>query len=579
MKSFISWIVAAILLTVQSAVAQQLPDNVWVQIEAHPSLSVAEERARRYSSEMPDVNGFALGGSWYGIALGPYAPEDAQQVLQVYRAEGKIPRDSYITSSRSYGRQFFPDGASLTAPAAPATPQIAAPAAPQTPAPPPQPVDETAAEARASERLLTAEERKDLQRALQWGGYYNAGIDGAYGPGTRRSMRDWQIANGYDPTGILTTLQRAALLDDYNRPLTSVGMTRVSDLQAGIAMEMPMDAVRFARYQSPFAHYEAATADGIRLLLISQPGDSANLSGLYDILQTLDIVPLDGPRERGPRGFTIEGRNTRIITHVEASLVDGDIKGFLLVWPVGDERRRARVLELMKASFTRLPGTLDPLAGADREQRVDLVAGLQVRKPKATVSGFFVDPSGTVVTSAAAVQNCGRITLDDTYKAGLVASDTALGVAVLRPESRLAPSAVARLATVLPRLQSEIAVAGYSFGGTLGAPTLTFGTLSDTRGLSGETDLTRLALAAQPGDIGGPVFDAGGSVLGMLLPERSGAQQLPGDVRFAAKSDAITVLLSGAGVGGATGTSSQSVAPQDLMRLAERITVLISCWE
>ncbi|WP_428925941.1 trypsin-like peptidase domain-containing protein [Marinibacterium sp. SX1] len=583
MKKRIGWVVVAVLVMVRAAVAQQADQTVWVQIEAHPSLTVAEERARRYAAEMPDVNGFWLGGSWYGIALGPYAPEDAQQVLRVYRSEGKIPRDSYITGSSTYDRQFYPLGTNLldNAPAAlPLDPPAQAPAgqAPVAQAPA-EPVDETPAQARASERLLSGPERQDLQRALQVAGFYNAGIDGAFGAGTRRSMGEWQRFNGHEATGVLTTRQRAQLMEQYNAPLTSVGMTYHSDIRAGIAAQMPLGAVEFARYQSPLAHYDATTDDGIRLLLISQPGDAANLYGLYDILQTLEIVPLDGPRERGRDGFTIEGRNARILTHAEASLQDGEIKGFVLVWPAGDDSRRARVLDAIKTSFTRLPGTLDPLAGAEQEQRVDLVSGLQVRRPRATGSGFFVDRSGAVVTSAATVEGCTRITLDDDYEATLATSDATLGVAVLRPTDRLAPMEIARLSGLLPRLQSEIAVAGYSFGGALGAPTLTFGTLSDTSGLSGETELTRLALVAQPGDAGGPVFDAGGSVVGMLLPEQGGARQLPADVRFAAKSEAITALLSQAGLGAASGSAGQAVAPQDLMRLAEGMTVLVSCWD
>ena len=581
MKKRIGWVVVAVLVMVRAAVAQQADQTVWVQIEAHPSLTVAEDRARRYAAEMPDVNGFWLGGSWYAIALGPYAPDDAQQVLRVYRAEGKIPRDSYITNTRVYDRQFYPVGANALGTGAAPAPQASEPApVAQAPDPvPPQPVDETPAEARASERLLTAEDRRDLQRALAAGGYYNAGIDGAFGAGTRRSMGEWQRVNGFEVTGVLTSLQRTALMDQYNAPLTSVGMERHSDIRAGIAADMPMGAVSFSRYQSPFAHYDAATPDGIRMLLISQPGDAANLYGLYDILQTLEIVPLDGPRERGRAGFTIEGRNSRIVTHAEASLQDGEIKGFILVWPAGDDSRRARVLDAIKSSFTRLPGTLDPLMGAEQEQRIDLVSGLEVRKPSATGSGFFVDGQGTLVTSAATVSGCGRVTIDDDYEARVLASDSALGVAVLRPADRLAPMEVARLSDLLPRIQSEIAVAGFSFGGALGAPTLTFGTLSDTRGLRGEAELTRLALAAQPGDAGGPVFDAGGSVVGMLLPELGGAQQLPPDVRFAAKSEAIAAVLRQAGVGGLAGGSSQGVAPQDLMRLAEGMTVLVSCWD
>lgn len=190
MKNLAVWIVCAILFTLRAATAQQSAEVVWVQIEAHPSLTVAQERARRYAAEMPDVNGFSLGGNWYGLALGPYLPEDATQVLRVYRAEGKIPRDSYITSSRSYQRQFYPIGADLlnrgTTPVPDQVPAAPEPAPQVQVAPEPEPqiaiIDESPAEARRSERELTADQRKDLQRALQWAGFYNAGIDGAFGP-------------------------------------------------------------------------------------------------------------------------------------------------------------------------------------------------------------------------------------------------------------------------------------------------------------------------------------------------------------------------------------------------------------
>jgi peptidoglycan hydrolase-like protein with peptidoglycan-binding domain len=80
-------------------------------------------------------------------------------------------------------------------------------------------VDETLAEARASEAALDRGEREMLQIALKWAGFYNSSIDGAFGRGTRASMSAWQDANGYTNTGVLTTLQRADLLAQYNAVL------------------------------------------------------------------------------------------------------------------------------------------------------------------------------------------------------------------------------------------------------------------------------------------------------------------------------------------------------------------------
>jgi S1-C subfamily serine protease len=158
--------------------------------------------------------------------------------------------------------------------------------------------------------------------------------------------------------------------------------------------------------------------------------------------------------------------------------------------------------------------------------------------------------------------------------------DADLGVAVLRPEERLVPRRVAPFRVGTPRLQSEVAVAGFSFGGVLTAPTLTFGTLEDLRGLGGEEDLKRLALSPLPGDTGGPVFDGNGSVVGMLLPrEDSAGRRLPEQVSFSAKSDLILAFLQQNGIRPAALGASGPMAPEDLTALAADTTVLVGCWD
>ena len=561
--------------------AQSSSDVVWVQIEARPSAAQAIERAEEYSASLPDINSFALAGGWFAIAIGPYTRDDAEQVLRSYRAQGLIPRDSYIAFSRSYGQQVFPASTGIVPPATPVAPAENAPTQPiiTETAPERPPETETPAQARRSEQLLTTQERQSLQTALKWAGFYNAAIDGAFGRGTRRSMGDWQAANGFEPTGILTTSQRAVLLGQYNAILEGMDMQVVRDNAAGIEIALPLGALRFDRHEAPFARYVARGDLPVRALLISQPGDGATLQGLYDIMQTLEIVPLEGPRDIRRRGFSITGQNDRIISETRVTLLDGEIKGYTLIWPVGDEARRARVLAEMEASFTRLTGVLNPATGSADAQSVDLVAGLQVRKPVLSRSGFYVDRNGAVVTTADAVQSCTRITLDEDVDATLSSVDVERGIAVLRPNASLAPPAVALFSPDRPRLQSQVAVAGYSFEGQLNAPSLTFGRLSDTKGLRGEAELNRLDVEALPGDAGGPVFDERGQVMGMLLPRPQGGRQLPEAVRFALTGDVIAGVLAQAGLTTNTGTETASLAPEDITERGVGMTVLVSCWE
>lgn len=578
------------LILARAAVAQQ--DIVWVQIEARPTLAEATERARAYAADLPDVNGFALSSGWYAISLGPYTRTDAEQVLRVYRAEGAVPNDSFIAFASTFRQQFWPVGTNLLSPSQPALPPATTDVTPQAQNPdvvplvtddagipqPPLP-DESPNEARASEALLSREGREGLQVALKWAGFYDGAIDGAFGRGTRGSMAAWQAANNFEQTGILTTLQRETLLAQYNAVLAGLDLQLVRDTTAGIEMMLPLGAVSFDRIEPPFVHYEASGDIAARVLLISQEGDRGTMFGLYDIMQTLSIVPLEGPRERREDGFTLIGLGGDFVSHTEVSFANGQIKGFTLVWPAGDEDRRLRLLGEMQKSFARIDGVLNFAEGSQSEQRIDLVSGLEVRKPRQTRSGFYVDQTGTVVTTTDAVSGCGRITLDTDVAAQVIGTDDALGIAVLRPDSPLVPVATAAFQTVTPRLQSEISVAGFSYGGILSAPTLTYGRLAELQGLSGEAHLKRLELEALPGDVGGPVFDAGGAVLGMLSAPVMDGRQLPQNVSFSVDAAAIRTLLDSLGLPTTSVEGAGTIDPVGLTRRASMMTVLVGCWD
>jgi len=559
-------------------------ETAWVQIEAQPSLSAAEQRARAYSANLQDVNGFSLGGGWYAIALGPYLETDAENVLRDLRVAGQIPRDSFIAFTGAFRDQFWPVGANLlnVAPqAAPATTTAeATPAPAPQPEPEPEPADETPREARASEAQLSRDEKKALQEMLQWAGFYTAAIDGAFGRGTRASMARWQEANNFEVTGVLTTLQRAALKQQYNAVLEGLNIQVMEDIAAGIEVAIPTGAVAFARHESPFAHFDpTGSVPGAKVLLISQEGDQATLFGLYDIMQTLEIVPDQGARARDRNSFTLIGENAQIVSHTEAALVDGQVKGFTLVWPAGDEERRTRLLSIMQDSFTRIDGVLDPTAGMDAAQSIDLVSGLKIRTPKLSRSGFYVDSNGIVATTIDAVGSCGRITLDGDYDASVLAADEPSGIALLRPAERLAPAQVAKLRPGAARLKSEVAVAGYPFEGALSAPTLSFGTLADVKGLNGEATLNRLEIDAMPGDVGGPVLDRTGATIGILAPAGAEGRTLPKGVGFAVNADTLAAVMQNAGVSPSAASDTAALTSEDLTLRAADMTVLVSCWE
>ncbi len=552
-------------------------DAVWVQIEARPTLQQAEARARDYAARLPNVSGFRLRSGWYAIAIGPILAPLAPGELARLRAAREIPGDSFVADGRNFREQFWPIGAAgvaqpvITAPLGQPSESVALPA--------PEPADETPAEARASERLLNRADREDIQRALKASGFYSSIIDGSFGRGTRSAMASWQAATGYEATGILTTSQRRILLDTYRDAIASLGLSPVYDADAGIDITLPMARVAFQGYEAPFARY-GGLEDDAQILLISQPGDSDTLRGLYDVLQTLEIVPLEGPREFARARFSITGENAKIRTQVEAVLTVDGVKGYAVIWPVEDRLGQELVLEALKSSFSPVEGVVLPDTAGDRSlQRPDLLAGLQIRQPEISASGFFVDFSGRVLTSSETVASCSRITIEGETEADVVAIDAATGLALLQPRAELSPLGVGLLRADPPLLQSEVAVAGYSYGGILGAPTLSFGTLLDLRGLNGEANLSRLALSAEPGDEGGPVLDGAGGVLGILLPPpNAGDRSLPPDVRYAADAVAIAGFLAENGVTLGAPPPNDPLAPEDITAIGSDMTVLVECW-
>lgn len=602
-------LVVALSFNVMTAQAQEA--GVWVQVEAQPTLGEAQARVRAYAAQFEDVNGYYLGSGWYGIAFGPYAPEDAATLLRDLLDRRAIPADSYISDGAQFQQQFWPIGvgaqtAPQSLPNSPASdlPDVAAntSAEPTVDAPViaepviaepviiepviiepvvPEAPDETVREAQAGEETLTRPQKEQLQVALQWAGFYDGAIDGAYGRGTRNSMAAWQEANSFEATGILTTRQRTALLAAYNAVLEGLDLQVVRDDATGIEMQIPTGVVAFSAYEPPFARFTPKGDVQATVLLISQEGDQTRLYGLYEILQTLEIMPPNGPRDRSENSFEIEGMNGRIHSYTYATLVGGQIKGFALIWPAGDEERRSRLLETMKASFTPVTGVLDPgIAAPGGDQAVDLISGLEVRQPIISRSGFYIDAGGTVLTTTEVLDNCGYLTIDEDHIAALAYRDDALGIAVLRPEILLAPIGIAAFQTEVPRLQAEVAVSGYPYGGVLTMPALTFGRLADIRGLNGEDEVKRLDLVAQAGDAGGPVFDNGGAVLGMLLPRAvQNGQVLPPEVSFSVDAPAIIASLATAGIAALTTDQVSFMPPETLTREAPKMTVLVSCWE
>ena len=591
---FVRWVFLGLMLVAGLPVMAQ--DRIWVQIEAQPSLASATERARAYAALFPDVAGYQVSTDWYAIVLGPYDVAEGAAQLATLRRENLIPGDSFIVDGANFGQVFWPVGGvsgggvlGVTVPDVttsgitvdPLLEPVVEPPVVELPVVEPVVLDETPNEARRSEADLPRTDREALQSALQWFGFYQGGIDGAFGRGTRASMASWQEANGFEPTGILTTLQRATLVGNWQADIAGFGFQTVTDVEAGIEITLPLSLVQLDTYTPPFAHYAPVAGSDMQVYLISQPGDQAGLAALYDLLQTLQIMPLAGERERREKSFTISGQSDALHAFAYAEVTQGLVKGYLLTWNPTKGAQAERVLTAMQTSFRPYGDrALDPgMVPMDAGTKAGLLSGLEIRRPLLSRSGFFLDAQGSVLTTAEAVARCGRVTIERETDATVRLVDASLGIAVLTPTTLLAPPVVATLQPDAGRVGAGVVVPGYAYEDRLSAPVLTYGALAAAEGLAGEADVQRLAITTLAGDAGGAVVDGTGAVLGMVLPRIDGAQVLPADVAFAVTAGAIAQRLAAEGIILPPIVPGAMLPPADLAAKASGMTVLVSCWE
>jgi len=572
--------------------ASAAQDMRWIQIEAQPSLLEAETRARIYAQEFPDTQAHSIGSGWYAITLGPLPEDEADLRMSQLRARAAIPRDSFLATGANYRQRIYPIGPAPAAVTAAQTfeaeviqeeatqvsvVETAESAAPEQ-ASPEQSItvpDETLSEARESEGLLSPDEKMDLQRYLQWAGYYNSTIDASFGRGTRRSMAAWQTDNGHEDTGVLTTAQREKLRAQYFAIFAGLGLETHRDLEAGISIDLPKEVVAFDAYAAPLAHFKAQDASSpAQIFLISAAGNRGDLAAIYGVLPTLSIVPMNIEKSLNKDRFVITGAGTSTRAFITASHKGGEIKGFGLIWPNQNEEKFDRLVAHMRKSFETFPGTLDPsLSVAINDSETEF--GVAIRKPAFVKSAVFVSDQGHAMTDTSNLENCSALTIGGTYDAEIIArSET--GAGLLSPKSEFNPISYAKLGDAV-RKGDKTFLSSYPYGGRLGLASVTQATVMETTDLSGNAEKFRLDFLAEPGDLGGAVLDQSGNLTGILVSRDDTGRILPNNVNFAAATDALASMMQSAGLRFRTGKTNR-LDDVALIASAQNILTPIECW-
>jgi uncharacterized protein len=202
--------------------------------------------------------------------------------------------------------------------------------------------------------------------------------------------------------------------------------------------------------------------------------------------------------------------------------------------------------------------------------------------PDSGGSGFYV-ASARVVTNNHVTQGCNRLRVAGQFEGQLLNSDPRNDLALVALQG--GPADVATIRAGRVKVGESAMVAGFPLSGLLSGFNVTTGNVSSLAGIGGDTRLVQITAPVQPGNSGGPLLDAGGKVMGVVVSKLNALKvaqstgDVPQNVNFAINASVLMSFLDANGVEYKSGSTGPSIATPEVARKAQAITVLIECWK
>jgi serine protease Do len=200
--------------------------------------------------------------------------------------------------------------------------------------------------------------------------------------------------------------------------------------------------------------------------------------------------------------------------------------------------------------------------------------------PPKTISGtgFYVSLNAHILTNDHVVTACHSTSVAEpgraTSVARIIARDPVNDLALLLVPN--APRAVPPFKSTV-RIGEAVAVYGFPLAGVLpSSGNFTMGHVTATEGLKDDKRMLQISAPVQPGNSGGPLMDATGSIVGVVTLRLN--PSLAQNANFAIKSSVAMTFLERNGV--TPPAAPQNAAPlssADLAERAQQFTVFVTC--
>jgi S1-C subfamily serine protease len=208
--------------------------------------------------------------------------------------------------------------------------------------------------------------------------------------------------------------------------------------------------------------------------------------------------------------------------------------------------------------------------------------------PDASGSGFVVSADGYVMTNRHVVNGCRAVAVradsSRSYQARVIAVHPTKDLAVVRAEGTFGAAAAFRVGRAI-RPGDDIVAVGFPLAGLLAdEASVTTGSVNALAGIHNDPAVLQMSAPVQQGSSGGPLFDASGNVVGVVVTKlnaRVVAEEtgdLPENVNFALKADVARSFLDELAIAYRTAASSERLANADVGDIGRRVTVMVECY-
>ena len=297
-------------------VAPPAPDR-FIRLEAFQDRAEADAALTKWRETIPEAGLWQLPNGWFAIAVGPLGEAASDQWRKALAAGKAIPDDSLVAPAAEMGSNLTPG---------------ATPAWPETP-----------------ETVPEMPPLAEVQELLKWAGIYDGEVDGKSGPQTRAAIAAGVASQrvSADPA-----LAMRALADAREAWRAEMGLAPLTDDYTGLSLTAPMQRLAHERTERALSIYGPKDESGAALILFSQPGGQQEMLDMMGLVTALGWVP--APERVTAKGkATLSGRNQTHIGRAEARVADGQVEGWVLIWPVEDAANAPRVAAEIRDSFTR----------------------------------------------------------------------------------------------------------------------------------------------------------------------------------------------------------------------------------